>query len=152
MKQIFLFVFLLFLFGCIFAPKFEKEEVLIERVIDGDTVRLFGGESVRLIGINSTERGEECYKEAKDYLTELVEGKIILLEKDIEERDKYDRLLGYIYVEGVKGEKEVFLNLEMVESGNAYAYEYEPNVRYSFEFAIAEEKARLQKQGCLWAN
>ena|SRR3989344_4656698 len=140
------FAVLLF-FGCVLKEtEPEKVPALVVRVVDGDTIKIDGGESVRLIGINSTERGKECYAEAKQKLTELVDGKIVFLEKDVENRDKYGRLLRYVYLGGN------FVNIEMAETGNAYAYEYPPSVRYSEKIAKAEEKAQAGHVGCLWQN
>ncbi len=131
------------LFGCISA-KIEKNPALIVRVVDGDTVKIESGESVRLIGIDSTERGEECFEEAKQKLAGLIESKIVYLEKDVEDKDKYGRLLRYIYL------GNYFINLEMVKTGFAYAYEYPPSVRHSKEIAKAEEIAINENAGCLW--
>ena len=74
------------------------------RVVDGDTIEIEGGQKVRYIGIDTPEtvdpsRPVGCYgKEASDKNKELVEGKIVRLEKDISETDRYGRLLRYIYV------------------------------------------------------
>lgn len=140
------FAALLF-FGCVLKEaESEKVPALVLRVVDGDTIKIDGGESVRLIGINSTERGKDCYLEAKQKLTELVDGKIVFLEKDVENRDKYGRLLRYVYLDGN------FVNLEMVKTGFAYAYEYPPSVKYAEKIAKAEEKAKAGHEGCLWEN
>ena len=61
----------------------------VSKVIDGDTITLENGEKVRLIGIDTPERGQCYYKEAKLRLTELVLNKKVELEKDITNRDKY---------------------------------------------------------------
>jgi len=146
-KFLFALILITLVFGCTQKEtNFEKEETLVMRVIDGDTVQLFGGETVRLIGIDSTEKGEECFEEAREKLQELVERKTVLLEKDIEERDKYGRLLAYLYVDNV------FVNLKMVEEGFAYAFEFEPTTRYSQDFAIAQKTALKEQKGCLWSN
>jgi len=137
-------IILILLSGCLKEKVFEQEQVLVIRVIDGDTVELFGGQKVRLIGIDSTERGEKCYTEAKEKLISLVESKTVLIEKDVEEFDKYERLLGYLFIE------KLFVNLEMIESGNAKAFEYGQSNRYAKEFEQAEENAQKQKLGCLW--
>lgn len=146
MKKIFVIVFLFLFFGCVHQNSFGKEEFLVMRVVDGDTVELFGGETLRLIGIDTPERGEPCFNEAKQKLAELVEGKTVFIEKDVEEKDKYGRLLGYLYV------GDAFVNLEMVESGFAFSFEYGLSTRYSKEFFFAEENAKLLKEGCLWSD
>lgn len=95
---------LLFVSGCI-SGKVIKEKLEgpynVTRVIDGDTIDINISERVRLSGINSAERGECYYREAKDKLIELVYGKDIFLEKDKSNRGKYGRLLRYVYVDGL---------------------------------------------------
>ncbi len=119
------------------------EQALVARVIDGDTIVLTDGERVRLIGVDSDEKGGECYEEAKQRMQELVEGKDVLLEKDITNRDKYGRLLRYIYVD------DVFVNLVMVEEGLAQVYTFKPDVKYVKQFEDALRVAR-DGNGCLW--
>lgn len=118
---------------------------IVERVIDGDTIELGNNERARLIGIDTPERGEECYEEAKQRLQRLVEGKTVEMEKDLEDRDRYGRLLRYIYFENES------INLKMVEEGYAYAFPYEPNTKYAEKFAEAESAASIGR-GCLWQS
>ncbi len=108
----------------------ETETVVVERVIDGDTIVIEntdslcsqhenlsrGKTSVRLLGINSPERGEFYYGEAKDFVEDLVLGKDTRLEFGKEKYDKYNRVLAYVFV----GNKNV--NLELVEKGLANFY------------------------------
>jgi len=132
---------------CSATPGFENKEILIdyvERVIDGDTFELENGKKVRLIGINTPEVDEYYYAEAKNRLKELVEGKWVILEKDIENKDIYDRLLRYVYID------DLFVNLILVEEGYAKAYPYEPNIRYKSEFANAENEAKSNSIS-MWA-
>jgi len=129
---------------CVIPPAEEDEVLEIVTVLDGDTVELNNGERVRLIGINSPEFGETCYEEAKHKLDYLTDDGELVLESDTENRDRYNRLLRYVYVD------DVFVNLKMVEWGFAYAYPYEPNTQYADLFAEAEETARNERNGCLW--
>ena len=76
----------------------DYKEVRVTEVIDGDTIKV-GYKSVRLIGINAPETNEPCYEEAKEMLKELVEHKKVRMEKDVEDRDDYGRLLRYVYVD-----------------------------------------------------
>jgi len=146
--------------GCVAEQKpldFAPMETEIASVIDGDTIITAGGEHVRLIGINSTERGKECYSEAGDALRGLVEGRAVRLEFGGELRDKYGRMLAYVYVggegaEGGAGGEGRFVNMEMVREGFAYAYPYKPNTEFAHEFAAAEESARESGAGCLWGG
>ena len=125
---------------------FEARQVrqgVVERVIDGDTLVLVGGERVRLIGIDTPEKGMPCSQEAKKRLEQLVLGKHVLLAKDVSERDKYGRLVRYVY------SKRVFVNLAIVEEGFATSYEFEPDTLKSEVFKEAENMAK-ENGGCLW--
>ncbi|MBS3050761.1 MAG: thermonuclease family protein [Candidatus Aenigmarchaeota archaeon] len=123
----------------------QKEESYVTKVIDGDTVVIGGGQRVRLLSIDTRERGENCYNEAKQRLEELVLLKNITLERDKEDKDRYDRLLRYIYV------GDEMINIQMIEEGLAVAYIYEPNVKYRSAFLEAETAAR-DEGGCVWTN
>ena len=122
----------------------RKNKYLVERVIDGDTFVIKDKESVRLIGINTPEKGKPCYLEAKKKLEDLIFDEKVILKKDISERDRYNRLLRYTY------ENRLFINLEMIESGYAYAHSYTPDIKYKETFKKAEQEAKEQKIGCLW--
>jgi len=121
-----------------------QETTLVERVIDGDTVVIEGDERVRLIGIDTTERGQFLFAESTFFLKELIEGKRVRLEKDITDRDKYDRLLRYIYL------GDTFVNLEMVKRGYASVLLYEPDTEYASLLLEEEAKAREQSLG-IWS-
>lgn len=91
------------------------------RVIDGDTIRCAidgESESIRLIGINTPERGEPGWKEARDFVKDLCLGKDVRIEFDVEQRDRYKRLLGYIFSRDGNG-KETFVNKELLHAGHA---------------------------------
>jgi micrococcal nuclease len=97
---------------------------LVTYVADGDTivVDLNGVEErVRYIGIDTPEVGDPCGDEATQANRLLVNGQMVRLEKDISERDRYGRLLRYVYV------GDVFVNAELVKDGWAVAYRYEPD-------------------------
>ena len=129
---------------CIATPgeeniEYQKPAYYVDRIIDGDTFYLTNNESVRLIGINTPERGEYYYLESKNKLKDLIEGKQVSLEEDEENRDAYGRLLRYAYI------NNTFVNLIMVQEGYARAYPYGNNLRYQNEFADAEQRARNSK-------
>jgi hypothetical protein len=111
----------------------DRDVGTVLRVIDGDTI-VVGNESVRLLGINTPEKGEEYYSEAKIFLENIVLNKKIVLEKSKENRDKYGRLLRYVFV----GDKNV--NLELIEAGFANAYFPSGKDDYSKEFYSAWDK------------
>lgn len=78
------------------APGPEVREFLVVRVVDGDTIELGNGETVRLVGIDTPEVGECGFEESAARLGELVAGQAVTLEESDEERDQYDRLLRYV--------------------------------------------------------
>lgn len=111
----------------------------VERIVDGDTLVLTNGEKVRLIGIDTPEKGEEYYYEAGDYLGNLTLNKTLHLEKDISDTDKYGRSLYYLYTD------DLFVNAEMVASGYARSYPYKPDTKHSFLFDCLQQQAKEQK-------
>jgi len=129
--------------------KTQLETFKVTRVIDGDTIEIKGGERVRYIGIDTPETIDprkpiQCFGvEASKKNKELVGGKTVRLEKDITNRDKYNRLLRYVYV------GNVFINLELVKQGFAYSYPYPPDIKYQDQFIKAQQEAQKTKQG-LW--
>lgn len=128
------------------------EEVRVVRVVDGDTIEvLINGkpEPIRYIGIDTPETVDprkpvQCFGiEASKKNKEFVEGKMVRLEKDITDRDKYSRLLRYIWV------GDTLINEALVAQGFAKSYSYPPDVKYQDRFVAAEKKAREDKLG-LW--
>lgn len=119
-------------------------KLIVTRVIDGDTVELNTGERVRLILIDAPESGEECYKEAKSRLEQLVLNKEVRLEKDVSETDRYGRLLRYVYV------GSTFVNYQLVREGLAYASPYPPDIKYKVQIEEAQKLAEEEAVGCLW--
>lgn len=115
----------------------------VTRVIDGDTFVLENNERVRLLGIDAPEKGQFLWKEAKDYLTEKVKDKKVVLKPDKVERDKYGRLLRYVFIDNE------FINLELIERGYAKVLIIEPNTKYALMFLEAERRARENKLG-IW--
>ncbi|KKP33213.1 MAG: hypothetical protein A2360_04835 [Candidatus Staskawiczbacteria bacterium RIFOXYB1_FULL_32_11] len=121
-------------------------EVLVTKVIDGDTIIVEGGEYIRLIGIDSDEFGYPCYYSAKKELENLVLNKKVILQKDISVTDKYGRCLNYVFL------KLQNINVEMVKRGLAVASFYEPDVKYKAEIKYAESHAIKGRIGCKWSN
>lgn len=126
----------------IVAP--QVQELIVTKIIDGDTVVVQGGEHVRLLGIDSYERGERCYSEAKSRLEELVLGKKVSLETDGDDKDQYDRLLRWIVLDGK------LINEQMVNEGLAISRFYGDS-KYKTEIQQAEQNAIENKIGCLWS-
>lgn len=121
----------------------ELQTYKVTKVISGNTIELLSGEIIRLIGINAPESGEKCYLESKETLKDLVLDKEVILEKDIENKDGYGRLLRYVYV------NDTFVNFEIVRLGFAHKYDYGSNTNYSLQFKLAENEAKQNKE-CLW--
>ncbi len=123
----------------------------VERAIDGDTIVLTNGERVRYIGIDTPETKhpkkpvEYFGKEASEANQKLVEGKTVRLEFDVQKRDRYDRLLAYIYVD------DIFVNAWLVENGYAQVATFPPNVKYQELFVKLQREARENKRG-LWGR
>lgn len=134
-----------------------EETYEVVRVVDGDTLTLnMGGkkETIRLIGMDTPETVDprkqvQCFgKEASAKAKETLTGKKVRIEADPSqgERDKYDRLLRYIFLED-----GTFYNKLMIEDGYAHEYTYNSPYKYQSEFKEAETKAREGKKG-LWGD
>lgn len=108
------------------SVEYESDSTVVE-VIDGDTIVLGNMEKIRLICIDSPEYGDDGYIESKKYLEELVLGKKVILEKDFSEKDMYDRLLRYVYVNDSE-QGMIFVNKKMVETNNAMISKYPPDI------------------------
>jgi len=131
-----------------FLSDHNIETGFVGKVIDGDTV-VINGESVRLLGIDSNEKGEDCFNEAKEKMEELVLNKDVEMERDGDNKDQYGRLLKYLFVD-INGER-VNVQLKMVEDGLAIARFYDSR-KYKEEIILAEKTARKNKVGCKWVG
>lgn len=121
----------------------KKVSVRVLKVIDGDTIEVdYEGrkERVRYTGIDCPEIKQEWGINAKDLNTYLLSG-YIELELDVQERDRYGRILAYVWSYGK------MVNEELVKKGLAMVSTYQPNVRYVDRFRKAQEEARLYKEG-----
>jgi micrococcal nuclease len=84
------------------------------KVVDGDTIDVEGVGRVRFVGVNTPERGEPGYQEAKDYVKTMCLGKTVGLDIDnAKNKDKYSRTLAVVYVDGVN------LNQALLKKGYA---------------------------------
>lgn len=124
---------------------------VVERVIDGDTLVLERIGTVRLIGVDTPEskhpqRAVEAFaREAAEFLRELAEGQTVRVEYDQTIRDRYGRLLAYLYLQDGRS-----LNAEIVRQGFGVAYTRYP-FRYMEQYRAIEREAREQNRG-LWGN
>lgn len=135
-----------------------SNEAILTNVVDGDTVVLrFGDrqeERVRLLGIDTPEtvdptRPVQCFgHEAAVYLDELLPpGTNVIVERDVEARDRFGRLLVYLY----RASDDLFVNAEMLRSGFADLSIFEPNSTYRDALTVAATSARTANVG-LWES
>lgn len=128
----------------------ETQQTVVQRVSDGDTVVLIDGRRVRYIGIDTPElhhptKPVQYYaREAAEFNRQLVEGKPVRLEFDIEQKDKYGRTLAYLYLPD-----GTFVNAELVRQGYAQTLTIPPNVRHADQFKELQKEARMARRG-LW--
>jgi micrococcal nuclease len=128
-----------------------EESAKVERVIDGDTIKLESGQVVRLIGIDAPEsvapeKPVQCFgPEASEESKRLLEGKEIRMEKDVSEKDQYGRLLRYVWV------GDIFVNDYLVRNGFARADNFPPDEKFKAEFSQAQAEAKNNKRG-LWGK
>lgn len=133
----------------------DGEQAYVTKVIDGDTIELQSGQRVRLLGIDTPETKDprkpvQCFgKQAASKTKELLEGKIVILQKDVSETDKYNRLLRYIFLPINEG--YLFINDYLIREGFAKALTYPPDVKYNEQFREAERQAREESRG-LWGR
>ncbi len=165
-----LIVFLLLLFILSLASLLQANGLaVVSKIIDGDTLKVtYGGikESVRLIGIDTPEsrvndRAKRQAKrsrhdirviisqgkKAKNFVKALIKpGDIVRIEFDIQQRDRYKRLLGYVYLSDGR-----MLNEEIIKAGYANLLTIPPNVKYRDRFRKAYRYAVENKRG-LWSD
>jgi len=130
------------------------EGAVIERVVDGDTVKVrlgHGEDTVRYIGVDTPETkkpGEpvECFGKAASAENEgLVEGRRVELRFDAQRRDSYGRLLAYVH----RLPDGLFVNAELVRRGLARPLAIPPNVAHADLFGRLQREARRSGRG-LW--
>jgi micrococcal nuclease len=121
------------------------ERVAVKRAVDGDTVELEDGRKVRYLGIDTPEKGENFYVEARDANAAYVAGKEAWLEFDVEKSDKYGRLLAFVWVQSPQG--ALLVNAELIRSGLAYAYTPGPNAKHKESLVACQREARENGRG-----
>jgi micrococcal nuclease len=132
--------------GCV-PDRFPREEATVRKVVDGDTIEVDEGGvpfRVRYIGMDAPElKGEPMAAESLEANRRLVEGKRIVMVRDLSEADRYGRLLRFVFSGGI------FVNSELVRLGLARATSYPPDVSCAAELRSAESEARAARRG-LW--
>ncbi|MBI3336573.1 thermonuclease family protein [Candidatus Peregrinibacteria bacterium] len=131
-----------FLIGCV-PSEFDTGAVQVLAVVDGDTIITTIG-TVRLIGIDTPEKGECGYQEATEKLTALVDGKDVNLVPDSlnQDRDKYGRYLRYVESDG-RDVGEVLL-----KENYADLYPWFPAERLEQYRSIIKKAPRGRLVGC----
>jgi micrococcal nuclease len=151
-----------FVFVAIFYLIYEKASISkqgdgesfvpVISVADGDTVTVMLSskkEKVRLIGIDAPELGQKPWGyDAKKYLESLISssGSRVRLEYDVDRRDKYGRILAYLWTND-----GTLVNLSMVKNGQAVLYTFPPNVKYVNDLKAAQAEARNKRLG-IWSG
>lgn len=149
-KKIYLFTLLAVLavslpiaFLFIYKSDSISEKLTVTKIIDGDTIIVEGGRTIRLLGIDSDERGYPCYQEAKNRLESLVLGKEVKLEKDNENKGKHGRYLRYIFLNATN------INVKLLREGLAIT-RISGTSKYKDELQRAEKSAKENGKGCEW--
>ncbi len=128
------------------------ESFRVEKINDGDTITVTIGrslEKIRLIGIDAPEMGQEPWGlMAGEHLKAMINSssRNVTIEYDVVKRDKYGRLLAYVWTKDGK-----MLNEAMLKDGYAILFTFPPNVKHVDEFIKAEKQARDRKIG-IWAK
>lgn len=132
----------------------EGERALVTKVVDGDTIVVNNKDAIRFIGIDTPEtvdprRSVGCFgKEASNKVKELLTDKVVILQKDVSETDKYKRLLRYIFLPLPNGQT-LFVNDYLVREGFGKVLTYPPDVKFNEQFRQAEREAKEGNRG-LW--
>lgn len=147
-------------------PSVSAVPARVRRVIDGDTIEVIPAagrtEKVRMIGVNTPElshpdlgiREQPYGPEAAAYSRKALAGRQVFLETDVQERDKYGRLLAYVWLsKPERGDEEEIrtrmFNARLLLDGYAQTMTVPPNVRYADMFRRFQAEAREAGRG-LW--
>lgn len=131
------------------------EKARVHRIIDGDTIELANGDRVRYIGVDTPEvrkrRGdvwvydpEPFALEASQLNIDLVKGKRVRLEYDVQHHDRFGRLLAYVFID------QQMVNAYLIEKGLAKTLSIPPNVKYKRQFETLADTARMKRLG-IWS-
>jgi len=148
-----LLISLILLVGCAGLKKdnnLDEGMIHVSRVVDGDTIVVEGDQKVRLIGVDTPETVKpghplEPYgKEASDFTKQMLEGKTVSMEMDVNDTDQYDRQLRYVYLED-----GTFFNELLIKEGYATVFTSPPDIKHADLFLKAQQYARDNNKG-LW--
>ncbi len=122
----------------------DQQSTTVTRIIDGDTFVLSNGKTVRLLGLDTPERGEDYAQKAKIFAEIVLNGKQVKLETEKPAEDKYGRMLAYVFVDGK------FFNELVLQKGLANIYFFNKHHRYAKRLLEAQNAARKEKAG-IWS-
>lgn len=122
----------------------DRSRAVVTRIIDGDTYVLSDGSQVRLIGLDTPERGQPFYEQAKVFAESTVLGETVTLVQDEEPLDSYGRMLTYLFLD------TLLINEKIVREGLGSVYLFEKNKRYAGKLISAQKRARDDQAG-IWS-
>lgn len=134
------------------SPLLADDLFRVSGVLDGDTIIITGGQSVRYLGIDTPERGKEgrpdefMAREAYEYNRRLVLKKEVRLAYGQEKQDKFNRKLAYVFLDN-----GLFVNAELVRKGLAYVLYHGPNLE-RFEELLAIQREAMKEEKGLWSK
>ena len=121
------------------------ENVIVTRIVDGDTIIVEGGDRIRLLDIDTPEKGKPCASNATELLAYLIDGEEVTLVSGKEDKDVYGRLLRYVFL------NDTLVNLVLVREGYAHLYIVNRDPRYYDAFIQAEQAAKKENL-CVWSK
>ena len=122
----------------------KSETVTIVKILDGDTYDLSDGRRVRMLGIDTPEKGEPYADSARNLANSFLKGKQVTIDFEKNQKDRYDRYLVYLHFQGI------LVNKLFLERGFARLYLFSGTRRYNSELITAQKLAREQKIG-IWS-
>ncbi len=124
-----------------------SDRFIVKKIEDGDTVVLMGGDRLRLLSVDTPEKGELFFDEACQFLAELTLGKTARIEFAGRRRDKYGRLLAYMYID------TIFVNKAILENGLGVLYLFKDTEldRPETRELLMAQRAAMEKRVGLWS-
>jgi len=123
------------------------DRFVVSQILDGDTMELQGGDRLRLLALDTPEEGEAFYNEATELVARLSMGLTARIEYAHRRRDKYGRLLGYLYID------TLFVNKTIIDSGLGYVYLFRDNDLKSDQvrLMIEAQRSAIKRKVGLWS-
>ena len=122
----------------------SAEQLVANKIYNGERIKLSSGEKVRYIGIDAPGEGDFFFEECRQANKKLVGQQKITIEYDVRRKDGNGDLLGYVYA------GDVFVNVQLLKNGFVIAYIVPPNQKYADLFISLQKEARKKRRG-IWA-